>query len=717
MPSGARRLGKRKMSIAHPTQALGPVRPERWPASIVLALVAFYRWNRLMYRWAWVVVRPAFAIFMLAALGELLIGLGRQYQTALISSVVGRLGSAAGALAGHGVLGGAQPSNWLDQIIPHELSETAFLLLAVVVLMALVQFGFRAADGLANSRMTAILQSKLHDRLISFGNLWYDRPGHDTGGNIQIINLAPMVQQSLALVVKSPLIQGITAITAFALIFQGVAQLPHTPLWVYVVGVTLLLVLPVVAWLLSQPVRRANESVVATQKAVSTQLLNSLSQPLAIQALGGERQRAARVREWLQALAWARFRTAWRSDAAGEFKGALPTLLQALFLLYAVFASIRLGSSSAASLGGSLQAIVLIGGLVPEAVWSMISIIDIFAGTNEQWPMISNVGEVLDMAPPAEAAKATNWPKDAKDIHLCNVGLSYGPLLPVVLDGIDCEFVPGVITAIAGAAGSGKSTIFQLLTRLRRPTAGTITISETGLDSIRIDEVRRHIGIVHQSPPFLTDTVRANFQLASIDATDAEIEAACRTVGVWEVLVAKNPAAPLDQPMTRDSGGANDFSGGERRGLAIARGLLNRPSILLFDEPTAGIDAPTLERVAAAIKRASVGITSIVIDHNLDFVLGVADRVCVLSGGRFVQSGDPRQLAAQPGPFRELLEAVRRLAGDTTMTVTSYPMPAYGPFAASGDTSSPPMPTGQRTSAVVIVRGTEIEPDEAQGPG
>ena len=396
------------------------------------------------------------------------------------------------------------------------------------------------------------------------------------------------------------------------------------------------------------------------------------------------------MRERLQALALARFRTAVRGDAAEQFKAALPYLLQALFLLYAVIATVRAGGLSAPSLGGSLQAIVLIQGLVPEAVTSILSVIDIFAVVNEQWPMIASVGEILDMAPPDEAPNATGWPNGASGIALRNVGFSYGPSLPVLLGGVDYEFTPGVITAIAGGSGSGKSTIFQLLTRLRRPTAGTVKVSEIDLNSIRLDELRGHIGIVHQSPPFLTDTVRANFQLVAMDATDAEIEAACRKVGIWDALVAKNPAAPLDQPMTHNGGGANDFSGGERRRLAIARGLLNHPSILLFDEPTAGIDAHTLELVAEAIKRASIGITSIVIDHNLDFILGIADRVCVLAGGHFVQTGNPRQLAEQPGPFRELLEAVRRLAGDTTMTTTSYPMPVRnGPAAPNLGRSRP----------------------------
>lgn len=247
----------------------------RWPAPIVSRIAGFFRWTKLLYRWAGVVVRPVLAVFMIAAIGELLVSFGRQYQTALISSVVGRL-------AARGAHGGAEAANWLNALLPSEPSAAALLLVGVIVFMALFQFLFRAIDALANSRMMASLQAMLHDKLIGLGTQWYDRPGHDTGANVQIINLAPAVQQSLAVVVKSPLVRGISVVTAFMLVFQGLTQLPQTPLWVEVIGAVLLLGLPVLAWQLSQPVRHANQTVVSEQKNLSTELLNSLSQPLAI---------------------------------------------------------------------------------------------------------------------------------------------------------------------------------------------------------------------------------------------------------------------------------------------------------------------------------------------------------------------------------------------------------------------------------------------------
>lgn len=652
------------MGALNSSEPLSRMSPRGWAALVMSPIVTFYRWNSRLIRWAGIVLRPVRGLFLLASGGEVLITLGQLYQQALLSSVVGNL-------AGQNSSGG--PSNLLDAILPNAASTAALLLVSVIVFLATFRFAFRAIGDLANNRMISALQCLLHDKLLGLGTDWHDREGHDEGASLQVISLAPMVQQSLARFVQSPIVQGSGVVAGFIFILQGLGKLPETPLWIEILAGALLLGLPVMAWWLSQFVRHANESVLTAQKDATTELVNSLSQPLQIQTLGGQRQRQLRVHERLQALALARFRTAMRGNAAAEFKGSLPTLLQALFLVYAVVAAVAGGGLRGVSIGDSLQAIVLINGLVPRTVEWMILVIDIFAGMNQMWPQIASVGEVLDVEPPTETPGAAQWPTGAPEIQFRKLSFSYGPARPKLLDGVDYEFAPGTITAIVGRSGTGKSTIFQLLTRLRQPTGGAISVSGCALDSIRLDELRRNVGIVHQFPPFLTDTIRANFQLVSMDATDAEIEAACRKAGIWDVLVAKNPGAPLDSHM--ESAAGKDFSGGERRRLAIARGLLNSPSILLFDEPTAGIDAPSLEVVAEAIKRASAGLTSIVIEQNLDFVLGVAGKVSVLSGGHFVQTGKPHELKEQPGPFRDLLEAVRRLAGDPNLATTSYPMP------------------------------------------
>ena len=158
---------------------------KRYSTAIRLRLIgssaiAFYRWNETLFRWAWTVVRPVFALFIVASFGELAVNLGRQYETALIASVVGRLASR-----------GAPAENWLNAMVPGGLKEAAVLLVVVIASMTLIQIAFRAVDALANSRMMASLQSTLHDKLLGFGTRWHDSEGNDTGGNVQIINLAP----------------------------------------------------------------------------------------------------------------------------------------------------------------------------------------------------------------------------------------------------------------------------------------------------------------------------------------------------------------------------------------------------------------------------------------------------------------------------------------------------------------------------------------------
>jgi ATP-binding cassette subfamily B protein len=264
-----------------------------------------------------------------------------------------------------------------------------------------------------------------------------------------------------------------------------------------------------------------------------------------------------------------------------------------------------------------------------------------------------------------------------------------------------------VLTAVVGRSGSGKSTIMQLVARLRTPLSGAVTLGETPIGAIANGELREKVGVVSQFAPILTDTVRANFQLLKANATDAEIEAVSRRTGFWDVLLRKDPEKPLDQPMQREVG--RGFSGGERRLLAITRLLLRDPEIILFDEPTTGIDAQSLEPVKAAMLAAAKDRTAILVEHDLALVRALADEVCVLENGRFVQVGPPAKLAAEPGPFRDLLDARERLvATEAAMTIESFPVPQLppkgGPAPGMAKAGSPP--PGVSAGAPKIAPGT-----------
>jgi ABC-type multidrug transport system fused ATPase/permease subunit len=184
--------------------------------------------------------------------------------------------------------------------------------------------------------------------------------------------------------------------------------------------------------------------------------------------------------------------------------------------------------------------------------------------------------------------------------------------------------------------------------------------------------LRECIATVSQYPLFIADTVRANFLLANEQATDAEIEAACRKTGLWPVIAAASPSDPLGMLMSRTPG--QGFSGGELRLFAITRALLRRPKVLLLDEPTSGIDELGTESLARTLPGLLDGLTVIVIDHRPNFLKQIADEVCCLENGRFVDVGTPAELESRPSLFQRLRSAQETMAV-SNMNVESVPLP------------------------------------------
>ena len=643
-------------------------------------------------RWTWLLIRPELFWFTLSACGALLFILGAQFQTQLMGAVVSQLAAHVGRSGSASAQAGKAASPVLSGLIPQGLFSAAGLMMAVILFLAVFSYAVKALDELTNTRMLERLQLLLHDTLLRLGPEWHDR--RDAGNSTMVVNqIARGVQPMLRQVAQYPIVQGIGLVSALLLIYGNLGALPNTPLSARLAGIVILLVVPVIAWKLSSRVRAAYDRVLAAEGQVSSDILNSLSQPTDIAVLGAERQRSRRVAERLHDAARARLRMGLSSDLSSQFMTVLPVLLQGLFLVYGVVVTVRAETVEPAAIG----AILVVYQFVPTTVSPLLALINFFTGLNTQWPAVAAVGEVLEAEPLVrDRHDAVGWPEGGGALALSGLRFAYASDGPAVLAGIDHQFAPGRITAIVGRAGCGKSTILQLIMRLRDPQAGAVQIAGMALDRIRLQELRRHVSVVSQVSPFLSDSVRENFLLGAADASDAEIERAARLTGFWEVLIKKQPDAPLDLQITREPG--KILSGGERRLLAVTRALLRHPSVLLLDEPTTGVDMIHLEQVAAALRAAAKGSTTILIEHNLDFVLGLADEVCVLEAGRFAQVGSPRRLADEPGLFRELLETRRRLAGSAEgLAVEAHPMPSLD--APPGAVEVPLVAVGSRKKA------------------
>lgn len=271
-------------------------------------------------------------------------------------------------------------------------------------------------------------------------------------------------------------------------------------------------------------------------------------------------------------------------------------------------------------------------------------------------PMVQNKKDAVTLKAntPSVEFKSVSfaYPK-AEEISLASLEMVAKPELVesgVVLKGIDFLAKPGTLTGVVGPSGAGKSTISALIPRLYDVTEGAILIDGIDVRDLTIESLRSHIGVVTQDSHMFHDSILANLKYANESATAEEIESACKSAQIWD-LISSLPNGL--ETIVGERG--HRLSGGEKQRLAIARLLLKKPSIVIMDEATAHLDSENESLVQSALKIALAGRTSLVIAHRLS-TIAHADQILVLENGLIAERGRHDDLIAKGGLYYELYQ-------------------------------------------------------------
>ena len=243
-------------------------------------------------------------------------------------------------------------------------------------------------------------------------------------------------------------------------------------------------------------------------------------------------------------------------------------------------------------------------------------------------------------------AKPTPVPTTPPHIALEGVSLSYGDAK--VLDNLTLHAAAGETTALVGASGAGKSTIFNLLTRLIDPQEGSVSIAGVPLTEMDIPALRGLFSVVTQEALLFDETLRENIVLGRENVSDEELQQALDAAHVSDFL------PKLEHGLeTRVGPRGSALSGGQRQRVVIARALLRNTPILLLDEATSALDAQSEKVVQQALDRLSQGRTTLVIAHRLSTIRG-ADKIVVMDRGRVMDEGKHEDLLARGGIYADL---------------------------------------------------------------
>ncbi|MET0895781.1 MAG: ABC transporter ATP-binding protein, partial [Acidimicrobiia bacterium] len=272
------------------------------------------------------------------------------------------------------------------------------------------------------------------------------------------------------------------------------------------------------------------------------------------------------------------------------------------------------------------------------------------------WPRAAvcarRVAEVIDT--PASIVTPPNAIAELPlrgSFELRNVGFSYPNAEGSVLDDISLHVTAGQILAIVGSTGAGKTTLVNLAPRLYDATAGEVIVNGVNVRDVDQEALWSHIGLVPQRPFLFSGTVRSNLRYGNEGATDEELWHALE-IAQGRDFVAAMPGG-LDAPIAQ---GGTNVSGGQRQRLAIARALVKRPDIYLFDDSFSALDLTTDARLRAALAPEVADAAVVIVAQRISTILE-ADQILVLDAGRMVGLGTHEELFETCPTYVEIVES------------------------------------------------------------
>ncbi len=261
---------------------------------------------------------------------------------------------------------------------------------------------------------------------------------------------------------------------------------------------------------------------------------------------------------------------------------------------------------------------------------------------------VDRIGDILNTPTEQKNDKAITLPHIKGSVRFDNIGFSYSPEMPNVINGVSAEFKEGMSVGLVGRSGSGKSTITKLIQRLYIPNSGTIYIDNVDIRHMNPKWLRNNIGVVLQENFLFSGTIKDNISLSRPDAPMEQIIAVANMAGAHE-FISELPEGYDTQVGERGS----SLSGGQRQRVSIARALIINPRILIFDEATSALDYESEKIIQNNMNTIKDGRTMFIVAHRLTTVKD-CDVIVVMDKGTIVEQGSHFELLNLKGYYHKL---------------------------------------------------------------
>src|SRR5215212_6876842 len=524
-----------------------------------------------------------------------------------------------------------------DALAPHDSSKLWLYVATIVVLglvRALLMYGRRMISGRQAPDVEMDLRQGLYAHLVRLSFGFYDR--HQTG---QLMSRATVDLQGVRFFLGYGLIfffqnmLTVVFVTGVLLFFQWKLAL---------IALAITPVLVVLAYRyshVSHPTLRevqqklADVATVAEENIVGVHVVKSFAQ----EPKESEKFRARSEAVFDQTIKANRQRALYVPLISW-----VPLVAQAAVLLVGA----RMVTSGELSVGGFVAFNLYLGMLVMP----LRSLVMWIGQAQRATASGERIFQVMDE--PTEIAEkqgAVELPPGGGELRFDGVGFEYLAGRPV-LEAIDLDVAPGRTIALIGHTGSGKTTLTSLVPRFYDVTAGRVTIDGADVRDVKLQSLRREIGVISQDTFLFSATVRENITFGAPDLSVEEVEHVARLAQAHE-FIDRLP----DRYETIIGERGITLSGGQRQRLAIARAIAVDPRVLILDDATASVDASTEARIRLGLREAMQGRTTLIIAHRLS-TISLADEIMVVDDGRVAARGTHDDLLETSQVYRDIYE-------------------------------------------------------------
>lgn len=327
--------------------------------------------------------------------------------------------------------------------------------------------------------------------------------------------------------------------------------------------------------------------------------------------------------------------------------GAMPGVM--LLINLSSIAIVWFGGQRVA--GGGMQVGDLMAFLqyMMQIMFSLMMVSMMFVMLPRALASVKRINEVLDTQPDIEDPEQGVEPRSKGFVEFRNVTFSYPGAEVPALSNVSFAAKPGEVTAIIGGTGSGKSTLVNLIPRFYQADSGSVLVDGVDVADMAQEVLRERIGYVPQQALLFTGTIAENIHFGKEDANDEEVQRAAETAQALDFI----SAMPDGFDSVLSQGGTN-LSGGQKQRLAIARALVRRPEIYIFDDSFSALDFRTDARLRSALKEETGQSTVIIVAQRVTTVMD-ANRIIVLEEGKVAGMGTHKELMGTCPVYKEIV--------------------------------------------------------------